>query len=384
MKIWSEKYKPESIEDIPQLQATLIARDLIKKKKPIILHGQTGCGKTSLAYALAKELDYEILEVNASDIRDKESILNIVGESLRQECLFKKDKLILIDEIDNVNSSDRGGISAIVSLIPEITCPVVLTAIDIENEKIKPLKNKCNSIPLIKISSDKIIKILTNIAESEKIEYNKDLLETIATKTNGDIRAAINDLQVYTTFSLVDNELVSRDNEDTIPIMLKKVFRTENLLDAAIAIDNTAIDLDESILWLEENIPIEYKTKREVSNAFNYLSRADVFIGRIRRRQNWGFLVYEKYLMSSGINNSKLYSDNLPTRYKRNSRILKIWIHNQKYGLKKEIAKKLAPHIKTSTKSIIKSFPIYKKILKNTNIAKRIKLTDEEIFFVYN
>ena len=302
MKIWTEKHKPSSLEEIPQIQATLITKELIKKNKPIILHGPTGSGKTTLVYTLAKELDYEILEINASDIRDKETILNIVGESAKQECLFKKEKIILIDEIDNTTSGDRGGIAAIISIIQDIKCKMILTAIEIDDEKIKQLKSKCNVVPLVKISNEKIKNILNKIFERENLIISKETIEEITTKANGDLKAAINDLQAYSLIPPEKDEIISRDKEEDIQSALKKIFRAENNIETITAIDNTPMDLDESILWLEENIPIEYKTKGEINKAFNFLSKADVFKGRIRRKQNWGYIIYQKYLMSLGIN----------------------------------------------------------------------------------
>ena len=63
-------------------------------------------------------------------------------------------------------------------------------------------------------------------------------------------------------------------------------------------------DLDESFLWLEENLPKEYEGK-DLERAFDCLSRADVFKGRIRRWQHWRFLVYINDLMTAGIALSK-------------------------------------------------------------------------------
>ena len=78
-------------------------------KKGVILHGAPGTGKTSLAYAIAFELDAEILELNASDLRNKQKVAEIIGPASRQKSLFKKNKILLIDEVDGISARDRGG-----------------------------------------------------------------------------------------------------------------------------------------------------------------------------------------------------------------------------------------------------------------------------------
>ena len=81
-----------------------------KNKKPLLVHGPPGTGKTASVYAIANELGYEVVEANASDFRDKNSINSVVGSALNQVSLFKKGKIILIDELEGFSgNADRGG-----------------------------------------------------------------------------------------------------------------------------------------------------------------------------------------------------------------------------------------------------------------------------------
>ncbi len=70
------------------------------------------------------------------------------------------------------------------------------------------------------------------------------------------------------------------------------------------------------ILWIEENIPNEYQSPDELSVAFNYLSRADVFNGRIKNRQNWSLLKYASELSTAGVASAKKFVKNKFVKYK--------------------------------------------------------------------
>jgi len=163
------------------------------------------------------------------------------------------------------------------------------------------------------------------------------------------------------------------------------MFKAKTLLGATMAPDKTSITIDESMMWIEENIPAEYKDISEVSKAYNYLSKADVFKGRIRRRQNWSLMVYQKHLMTSGVMSARSHIHTSFNKYQRNTRPLKIWLFNQKNSLRKGIAQKIASYVKASTRDVTKNFSLYKIILKKSSlIIDKLKLTDEEIYYLNN
>ena len=89
--------------------------------------------------------------------------------------------------------------------------------------------------------------------------------------------------------------------------------------------------------------------------------------------------------MTSGVMSARDQIHTSFTKYQRNTRPLKIWLFNQKHSLRKEIAHKIASHVKASKKDVIKNFPLYKIILKNNNlITTKLKLTDEELYYISN
>ena len=98
---WSEKYRPKRFVEIRGQDLAIVKlKDFLKKKAPgkkaIILHGSPGTGKTSLAHVIANEINSEIFELNASDLRDREKILSVLKPAAEQQSLLKRGKIILL------------------------------------------------------------------------------------------------------------------------------------------------------------------------------------------------------------------------------------------------------------------------------------------------
>jgi replication factor C large subunit len=385
MKIWTEKYKPQRIEEIPQAQATIMIRNLLSKNKPIILHGPPGTGKTTLAHTLAIQEGFEIIEMNASDLRNKDAIKRIVKNAAEQGSLFGKGKIILIDEIDGLSGTkDRGGIQELARLLPTTRVPIIITTNDIHHKKLKPIKTKGTVLEFTKINESALAKVLRKICEKENITYHEDSLKKLIEIAKGDLRASINDLQTFSGEKELDTYgLLPRDQEESTFTVLQKVFKSEKAIEALLALENLGTDLNDFGLWLEENIPKEFSKAGEIAKAYGYLSKSKVFEGRIRRNQHWRFYAHQRIFLSAGINACKKLSNPNFTKYTRTSRLLKIWIHNQKHSIRKDIAAKIALKTHTSKADVVKNFPLHKHILRNNIKArKELKLSTEEISYL--
>jgi len=380
----TEKYRPKRFSDIKG-QNSAIERVLFfiknfPKKKALILLGHAGTGKSSLAYALANETNSEIIELNASDLRNKEQVARIIGQASKQQSLFRKNKVLLVDEVDGISRDDSGGLQELTKLIQKTNFPIIITANDIWHKKFSGLRRKAELVQLEKIDYKIIFEILKEIAEKESLEIKEDLLKSIAIKSGGDVRAAINDLQGIDSETSHD-EIHERDKEENIFNTLKQVFQQLPTKETLFLYDKVSLSLDEILLWLEENLPLEYKGE-ELYKAFQALSKADVFRGRIHRQQHWRFLIYQNFLLSYGMATAKRQVKIGFTKYKRPSRILKIWHLNQKQKYKKSIAKKYAKATHTSIKRAIKEFPIIREIMKNEKIREELKLDEKEVEFL--
>jgi len=382
MNPWTKKYIPKFTREIIGQEASIIKiKQSLNLKKPFLIHGPTGTGKTTAAIALSKELGLEIFEVNASDTRNKEGIQNLLGSSMQQQSLFSKGKLILVDDIDALSGTkDRGGLGAIEELITKPKHLTFLTCIDPWEDKFSKLRKKCILIEFQSLKRDSIINHLKKICEEEKVNYTEKDLQEIAKLSKGDLRAAINDLQAFSITKTISTEDKSeRDKEEDLIFCLRKILKSKKWNETINIFDKTNEDLNECMLWLDENLPKEYSSE-DLKKAYEKLSRADVFQGRIRRWQYWRYLVYINILITSGIAISKKETNPETPEYTRTSRILKLWMAKVRNAKKKSISEKIATVTHTSKHRALKdTYPYLRKILQNPEVIKELELDEEEI-----
>lgn len=382
---WIKKYCPKKGEDvIAQESAVAFLKKYVgnykkQKKKGLVLYGPSGCGKTSAVYAAANDLNIDVIEINASDVRNKDQLNAIAGAASKQMSLFMRGKLILIDELDGIaGRADYGGIPALAGIIAESAWPVVMTANNPYDSKFSKLRNKSEMLQFKNLGVDDIFRILKRVCESEKITYDEGLLRMMAMRSAGDARGAVNDLQIMTSTEKAVNEktakdISARDKTDTMLSALTKIFKTTDPLVAKGAFNLVNEDLDKCILWLDENIPKEYTSPADLARAYDCLSKADVFIGRIRRWQHWRYLAYANELVTAGVAMSKETKNRNFIAYKPTGRILKLWWAKQKSVKKKAIAAKIAEKTHCSVKESIKNIDYFKAIFKkNEEMAKKI------------
>ena len=389
---WNEKYRPKKFKDFKGQE---VAVGELKKflqyfpnvKKAVLLHGPPGIGKTSLAHALKEEFGFEIFELNASDFRNKEQLESKLKPASEQASLFSKGKVLLVDEVDGLSSmKDKGGLTELVSLIEGSQFPVIITANNIWDSKFSTLRNQCKIVPLRELDYKIISLILQDIVSKEDLDINNQALVSIAVKANGDVRAAINDLQTLSVTNESKDSYLNideRNKEIDIFNALKFIFKDRLRDDTLWIYDKVDLPLDKIFLWLEENIPYEYQGE-ELFKAYEALSLADVFRGRIRRQRHYRFLVYQNIFLSAGIALSKKAPKSGFTKYQKPSRILKIWIANNNNKNKNTIMHKYAKKVHCSKKKAMKEFHLIKHWLKNESLQKELDLSEEEIKYANN
>ena len=388
MLLLIEKYRARKFEDIkgqdPAIQDIKNFFNSFPLKKALILNGPVGTGKTSLAIALANENNLELFELNASDLRNRISLEEVLAPATLQQSLFKKSKLILMDEADGITANDRGGLQELIAIIAKTNFPIVITSNDIWQKKFNPLRQKCRVINLKELNEQVIKKILINILYKENKRINLKTLNLISKQARGDVRSALNDLQSIIDFGekefLID--ISEREKQESIFNTLKNLFQNSNYESITRIFESADLELDEILLWIEENIPEEYNG-RSLVKAYNALSKADIFRGRIYRQQYWRFLVYQNFFLSAGISASSKLKNNRFIQYKRPSRILKIWLANQKNAKIKSILRKYSKFCHMSNKKANNDKFLLPFILDNLDNSTKKKMDLDEKENIY-
>jgi replication factor C large subunit len=330
MKTWVEKYRPRTLKEVagnPRAIAALLAwvrewKTGMPKKRALLLYGPPGSGKTSAAYALARDLNYDYIELNASDWRTRDVINRIVGSASRFGTLDpeREKKVIILDEVDGIHGrAEYGGLAALKKLITQSRHPIILIAND--PWKLPPeFRGLTQMVEFKRINQRTVLRVLKEICRREGIIAEEKVLKIIAANSNGDLRSAINDLQALAEgkekLTLADVELLTmRDVEIKIFDTLVRILKTTSIERAREAVRESGEEPDTILKWLAENLPLEYRDPEDLAEAYNYLSRADVFQGRILRRQDWGLLSYMIDLMSAGVALAKKRKYHGYTRY---------------------------------------------------------------------
>jgi len=307
--LWVEKYRPKKIEDIignEEAKATFVewlkGKRKSKTKKAVLLYGPPGVGKTALVNAAAKEFGFTIIEMNASDTRSEKAINEVAKPATSYVALDaftaqSKGNLLFLDEVDGIaGNEDRGGVGAIIEIVEKSQVPVIMAANDPDIDKLRPLKKVCVLIRFQPIRMPLLIALLQKICLSEHVKAEFEALEHIAQNSRGDVRSAINDLQRLGeenhVLTLQDTMALSSRNQDiTMDETLRGFFSAKSIAEASNLLSRSSVDYDEFLMSVSDNLPKRYADPAELAAAYDFVSQADVYRGRIGT-ENWHLLKY--------------------------------------------------------------------------------------------
>ncbi|WP_297548724.1 replication factor C large subunit, partial [Thermococcus sp.] len=222
-----------------------------------------------------------------------------VQAAYTMDILGKRRKLIFLDEADNIEPS---GAREIAKLIDRAKNPIIMSA-NHYWEVPKEIRNKAQIIEYKRLTQRDILKALIRILKREGKTVPKEILYEIAKRANGDLRAAINDLQTVVTGGVEDAKevLAYRDVEKSVFQALAQIFATDNAKRAKIAILGVDMYPDELLLWIDENVPYVYYKPEDIARAYEAISRADIYLGRAKRTNNYSLWKYATDMMTAGV-----------------------------------------------------------------------------------
>jgi replication factor C large subunit len=388
---WTQKYAPEKIEDVAgNSSATTFMKEWAKSPtKPLFLYGPPGVGKSTAALALANAMKWEFLEMNASDLRSKDAVNRIAGLASVSGTFSGKSRMILFDEIDSMVRDDRGGLSAVASILKQSRVPVIVTANDLWNPKLTAVRGLCEKVQFKRVHYATIAGILEKICKKEGIKAEKSTLVDIAKMNHGDIKSAINDLQAVASVGEVtekDLELLSeRDRTGTMYNAVMKILKTRDFQKSRKAFDELDEDPDFVFAWVEQNIPNEYDKADDLGMAFDRLSKADVYKGRIMRRQSWGLFKYYVDLMTAGVSLSKRETYKKFARYEFPAFIRHLSKSKKARGLRKAVGLKIGKKVHVSSSVAIQDyFPMVQTQFKKNpvELTRYYDFSEDEVAFL--
>jgi len=312
---WTQKHKPRTVSEIVgNTEAIQKFTEWVRswdkrvpKKRAAFLYGPPGVGKTVCVEALAKDLQMELVEKNASDYRTAEAIQRFAGLASQYGTLFGGNRLILLDELDGITgTADKGGVRAVTEIVKATQCPVVLVANNAYDPRFRTLRKYCLLIEFKKPTVRQVVKHLKKVCVGEEIDAEETVLKFIAERSGRDVRSAVNDLQALAQGKkrLVYDDvawLAERDRKDVIFNVLRTILYSKDSWEAKKAVDTADMDPDMLFHWIYENVPYHLTDPHDLTKAMDALSLADIYRRRIRSTQNWSLLRYVLDFMTAGV-----------------------------------------------------------------------------------
>lgn len=248
----------------------------------VYVYGSPGCGKSSFVKNILKSLNYDIVVYDAGDIRNKSVIDNITKHKISDNnilAMFKKEKkkiAIIMDEIDGMNSGDKGGINTLIKLIrpkktkkqktEDITMvPIICIGNYHVDKKIKELIKVCHSIELKKPTQEQIENIINLILPNIESEFKKSIVEFV----QGDLRKVRSTYEIYKNqenilkTEIIRNMLETKNyNEDT-KMIVRKLLNQKYTLNNHTSLMNDTDRTSIGLLFHENIVDTFSKIKKE-------------------------------------------------------------------------------------------------------------------------
>ena len=232
----------------------------------IFIYGSPGSGKSRFVELILKKLDYDIIKYDAGDVRNKSIIENITKHNMADKnvlSLFQKKTkkiAIIMDEIDGMNSGDKGGINSLIKLIrPKKTkkqkkenstmIPIICIGNQHIDKKIKEIMKVCVTVCLETPTNDQILQLINILMPTLETDLTKSMSEFI----QGDLQKLNSTYHIYKNQEkILKNQLIqnmfkqknyNEDVKDIIKLLFQKKYLITNHLEVMNETDRTSVGL---------------------------------------------------------------------------------------------------------------------------------------------
>ena len=312
--MWSEKHRPQNISDMMgnEEARTAFVEWFAKWKKgtkPILLVGPPGIGKTTISNLAGKQFGYDMISLNASDVRTKSRITQVLTPVLGNITVLGRP-MIFVDEVDGIHGrADFGGAEALIKILKEPTIPIVLGANSDTSDKMKSIKKVVKTIYFRPLPPRLLRLCLENILKREGAKLSPGSLIKIIDESRGDIRSMINSAQAHVTGF---NPPTERSFETLdVEAGVNAFFKANSIDEARSVIYSISINPREKINAFYSTIITSNLSKEESGKMLEVLSEADMLYGKIMKTQEWRLLRYLDEILLG------LYKKGTSIRYSR-------------------------------------------------------------------
>lgn len=229
--VWATKYRPKAVKDcvLPQSTRDLIEGLLSKGEMPhMMFFGPPGCGKTTLAKAIANELDCDLMFINASMEAGIDMLRTQIQSFASTVSLSDTGpKIVVLDEMDGSTPNFQAGLKGFLEAFGA-NCRFIFTA-NHKQKIIDPLHSRCTQVDF-KITAKDKIQIATKmmgrcstILEQEGVAYEKKVLAELIKRNFPDFRKTLNELQRYSVSGTIDSGILVNLTEDNFNVLINSM-----------------------------------------------------------------------------------------------------------------------------------------------------------------
>lgn len=315
--MWSEVYRPKRVEQmVGNEDARLAVLKWLEKwvsgTKPLLLIGPPGVGKTTLVHAIADQFGLDLVEMNASDTRNKQSIQERIGPVMNNVSLFGIKSLLFLDEVDGISGrEDSGGLDLLVDMMKEPTVPVIMAA-NAKSAKIKDLAKVCKTVEFAPVPPRLLLMFLEHVLAGKGKKLGPGDKISIVNNSGGDIRTLLNSAQSRVAgYATASNKDVT---DMDIQVAVNGYFAASGREQAAQFLARADASFPDpryegmnpesrrkDMIGALFSTIVSSHAGQEIADMLDVLSRADVVVGRVGRNRQWRLLRYVTPMLAHGL-----------------------------------------------------------------------------------